>query len=182
MNALAAKRRKALAAVPVRRLLQPEADAQASAGPFSEQRGLLTWPVEGRLKAGFGSAKGAGLTWDGVLFEAEMGGSVYAIHRGRVVFADWLKGYGLMLIIDHGDGYMSLYGYNQSLFKETGEWVEAGEVVAAVGNSGGRAESSLYFSIRFQGKPQDPTRWCRGPAGNRVGFHGHVLRGNNDVA
>ena len=78
-----------------------------------------------------------------------------------MVFADWLRGFGLLLIIDHGDGYMSLYGHNQSLYKNVGEWVAAGEIIATVGRSGGRDEPGLYFEIRRQGKPADPLRWCR---------------------
>jgi murein DD-endopeptidase MepM/ murein hydrolase activator NlpD len=78
-----------------------------------------------------------------------------------VAFADWLRGFGLLLIIDHGEGFMTLYGHNQSLFKETGEWVEPGEVVAQVGSSGGRSTSGIYFGIRHNGKPKNPIQWCR---------------------
>ena len=86
---------------------------------------------------------------------------MHAISHGRVAYADWLRGYGLLLIIDHGDGYMSLYGHNQVLYKETGEWVEAGDLIASVGNSGGQAHTGLYFEIRHNGKPTNPTQWCR---------------------
>jgi septal ring factor EnvC (AmiA/AmiB activator) len=109
------------------------------------------------------------LRWDGVLISAPEGQEVRAVHHGRVAFADWLRGFGLLLIIDHGDGYMTLYGHNQSLFKETGEWVEAGEPVALVGTSGGRARAGVYFGIRHQGRPVDPGAWCRASRGNRMG-------------
>ena len=138
--------------------------------PFKSRRGNLPWPAKGRLAARFGSVKNVGnLRWDGVLISAAEGGEVKAIHRGRVAFADWLRGFGLLLIIDHGDGYMTLYGHNQSLFKETGEWVEPGEVVALVGNSGGQSNSGVYFGIRYNGKPVNPRKWCQRSRGNRVG-------------
>lgn len=146
-----------------------EAEAEVQAGPFTARRGALQWPSPGRIRSRFGSAKGGGLSWDGVVISAPAGHEVTAVHGGRVVFADWLRGYGLLLIVDHGDGYMSLYGYNQSLFKAVGEWVEAGEVIAIVGNSGGRADPALYFGIRHNGKPVDPARWCRRISGNRIG-------------
>jgi septal ring factor EnvC (AmiA/AmiB activator) len=91
------------------------------------------------------------------------------VHHGRIAFADWLRGFGLLLIVDHGDGYMTLYGHNQSLFKEAGDWVEAGEPVAAVGRSGGRDLAGVYFGIRHQGKAINPARWCRRPRGRKVG-------------
>lgn len=138
--------------------------------PFRTRKGKLPWPAKGRLVASFGSPKGVGnLRWDGVVIAAPEGREVRAIHHGRVAFADWLRGFGLLLIIDHGDGYMSLYGYNQSLFKETGEWVEPGEVVGLVGSSGGRSSSGVYFGIRYKGTPQNPKRWCRRTRGRRVG-------------
>ena len=144
-------------------------EAEAQAGPFTTRRGALEWPAPGRIRSAFGSAKAAGLSWDGVVISAPAGHEVTAVHGGRVVFADWLKGYGLLLIVDHGDGYMSLYGYNQSLFKAVGEWVEVGEAIAIVGNSGGRTDPALYFGIRHNGKPVDPARWCRRISGNLIG-------------
>lgn len=129
---------------------------------FNSRKGKLPWPSRGRVVARFGSAREVGkLKWDGVLIAAPEGREVRAIHHGRVAFADWLRGFGLLLIIDHGDGYMSLYGHNQSLFKETGEWVEPGEVVAQVGSSGGRTRSGVYFGIRHNGAPINPTHWCQ---------------------
>jgi len=130
--------------------------------PFAKLRGKLKWPAAGKIKNRFGAARTAGLlNWDGILINAPQGHDVYAIARGRVAYAEWLRGYGLLLIIDHGDGYMSLYGHNQSLFKETGDWVEAGEVIASIGNSGGQQDSGLYFEIRYNGAPTNPGKWCR---------------------
>jgi septal ring factor EnvC (AmiA/AmiB activator) len=96
------------------------------------------------------------------LIQAPAGRKVHAVSYGRVAFADWLRGYGLLIIIDHGDGYMSLYGHNQSLYKEVGDWVEAGDVIASVGDSGGSDRNALYFEIRKNGRPSNPARWCRG--------------------
>ena len=130
--------------------------------PFAKLRGRLNWPSRGRLSTRYGSRRKVGkLKWQGVNIRAPEGTEVRAISHGRVAFADWLRGFGLLIIIDHGDGYMSLYGANQSLFKEVGDWVETGEVIASVGNSGGRQESALYFEIRHNGKPTNPLKWCR---------------------
>jgi septal ring factor EnvC (AmiA/AmiB activator) len=130
--------------------------------PFGSLKGILKWPVKGPLVNSFGSPRKLGkLTWQGVTIGAGRGQEVRAVSHGRVAFADWLRGYGLLLIIDHGDGYMSLYGHNQSLYKETGDWVEPAEVIATVGDSGGQESSGLYFEIRKDGHPTDPVRWCR---------------------
>lgn len=130
--------------------------------PFRTLRGRLKWPSRGKLITRYGSARKVGkLKWQGVNIKAPEGTEVRAISHGRVAFSDWLRGFGLLIIIDHGDGYMSLYGGNQSLFKEVGDWVEAGEVIAGVGNSGGRKNSALYFEIRHNGKPANPLKWCR---------------------
>ena len=130
--------------------------------PFGKLKGKLVWPALGKVKRLFGKKRQSGrLRWKGVLIEARQGNNVRAVAAGRVAYADWLRGYGLLLIIDHGDGYMSLYGHNESLFKETGDWVSAGDVIASVGKSGGRKLSSLYFEIRHKGKPVNPTRWCK---------------------
>jgi septal ring factor EnvC (AmiA/AmiB activator) len=144
--------------------------------PFNSRKGKLPWPSRGRLVASFGSSREVGkLKWDGVLIAAPEGQEVRAIHHGRVAFADWLRGFGLLLIIDHGDGYMSLYGHNQSLFKETGEWVEPGEVVAQVGNSGGRATSGIYFGIRHNGQPKNPVQWCKHIKGKKITGLGRII-------
>ncbi|MCK5723102.1 MAG: peptidoglycan DD-metalloendopeptidase family protein, partial [Gammaproteobacteria bacterium] len=129
---------------------------------FSKRRGRLKWPVKGSVKRLFGkSRKAAKLKWNGVLISSTEGKDVKAISHGRVAYADWLRGYGMLVIIDHGDGYMTLYGYNQALYKETGDWVEEGEVIAAVGRSGGQSRSGLYFEVRLKGQPSNPTKWCR---------------------
>ncbi len=131
--------------------------------PFDSLRGALPWPTSGRVAHAFGSARAAGkMTWDGVMIRAAAGTAVRAVHHGRVVFSDYLRGHGLLLIIDHGGGYMSLYAHNQTLYKVTGDWVEAGETIANVGSSGGLARAGLYFEIRHRGKPTDPARWCKG--------------------
>lgn len=138
-------------------------DGASYGGPFSQARGKLPWPVNGRLIARFGAPRGsdARTKWDGVLIGAPAGSQVRAIHGGRVVFADWLRGAGLLVILDHGNGYLSLYGHNQSLLKDAGDIVKAGEPIATVGNSGGQDTPALYFAIRQQGRPSDPAQWCR---------------------
>ena len=132
-------------------------------GPFAKARGKLPWPVDGRLMARYGTPRGgdARSKWDGVLIGASAGSQVRAVHGGRVVFADWLRGAGLLVILDHGNGYLSLYGHNQSLLKDAGAVVKAGEPIATVGNSGGQDSPALYFAIRQQGRPSDPAQWCR---------------------
>jgi septal ring factor EnvC (AmiA/AmiB activator) len=133
-------------------------------GPFAAGRGKLPWPVDGRLLARFGETRGddARTKWDGVMISAPAGTQVHAVHGGRVVFADWLRGAGLLVILDHGDGYLTLYGHNQSLLKGAGDVVKAGEAISTVGNSGGQDTSALYFAVRQQGRPSDPSQWCRG--------------------
>ena len=133
-------------------------------GAFSAARGKLPWPVNGRLLARFGDARGndARAKWDGVMISANPGTQVRAVHGGRVVFADWLRGAGLLVILDHGNGYLSLYGHNQSLLKSAGDIVKAGEAISTVGDSGGQDAAGLYFAIRQQGRPTDPSQWCRG--------------------
>jgi len=129
--------------------------------PFAQMRGKLPWPVRGRIVERFGSERLGSLRWQGVVIGAREGMPVRAVSHGRVAYADWLRGYGYLLIIDHGDGFMSLYGHNQALHKEVGDWVSAGETIASIGSSGGNERSGVYFEIRRNGKPQDPTRWCR---------------------
>jgi murein hydrolase activator len=127
---------------------------------FSTLKGRLPWPVRGRLAQKFGSQRAEG-TWDGVLIDASEGMEIKAVTRGKVVYAEWLRGYGLLTIIDHGQGYMTLYAFNQSLYKKMGDSVEAGDVIASVGQSGGRSQAGLYFGIRNKGTPVDPLEWCR---------------------
>lgn len=132
-------------------------------GAFASARGKLPWPVDGRLLARFGEAREDERTrWDGVMISAAAGSAVHAVHGGRVVFADWLRGAGLLVILDHGDGYLSLYGHNQTLLKNAGDVVKAGETISTVGTSGGQDTPALYFAIRQQGRATDPAQWCRG--------------------
>jgi septal ring factor EnvC (AmiA/AmiB activator) len=134
----------------------------SSRKPFSDMRGRLRLPVRAQISARFGEPKAAGSgRWQGLLLNAEEGTSVHAVYRGRVAFADWLRGFGLLLILDHGDGYMSLYSHNQLLLKQVGDWVETSEPIARVGTSGGLREAGLYFEIRQNGRPRNPLRWCR---------------------
>ena len=128
---------------------------------LSKLKGKLKWPSKGRISRSYGSRKEGYLTWKGVLLSLPSGRTVKSIHHGKVLFADWLKGYGLVTIVDHGQGYMSLYGHNQALMKSVGDMVEAGEPIALSGQSGGQAQSGVYFEIRYQGKPVNPKTWCR---------------------
>jgi septal ring factor EnvC (AmiA/AmiB activator) len=130
--------------------------------PFAQLRGKLAWPVAGaEVLARFGDTRAGGLKWDGVLLGTEPGEPVKAVYKGRIVYADWLPGLGLLSIIDHGDGYMSLYGHNQQLYKAVGEEVSAGDAIAASGDSGGSNRPELYFEIRKGGKPLDPGPWFK---------------------
>lgn len=130
--------------------------------PFAKLQGRLPLPTRGPILARYGSSKNVGnFKWRGLLIGGDEGQKVISVYRGRVVFADWLRGFGLLLILDHGDGYMTLYGHNQSLHKGVGEWVEAGETVASLGNTGDMSQSGLYFEIRQNGEPRDPLTWCR---------------------
>lgn len=131
---------------------------------FAKLRGKLAWPADGKLVASFGQTRAGGVKWDGVLVSAEQGAPVRAVYHGRVVYADWLSGLGLLTIIDHGDGYLSLYGHNERLYKEVGERVTAGDTIASVGDSGGRSSPALYFEIRKAGRPIDPRPWFKSAA------------------
>ena len=129
--------------------------------PFEELRGKLPWPVKGTLLAPYGTPRGeSGVIWQGVLIGARAGNAVRSIHRGRVAYADWFRGLGLLIIVEHDGGFMSLYGHNRTLIRETGDWVDSGEIIATVGDSGGSAKPALYFEIRSAGNPIDPGRWC----------------------
>jgi len=135
---------------------------------FAKLKGALPWPVKGRLVKKFG-ARRSDSRWDGVLIKANEGQEVRAVTRGQVVYADWLRGYGLLTIIKHDKGYMTLYAFNQSLYKAKGDWVEAGTVISTVGLSGGRSDAGLYFGIRKKGKPVNPVKWCRKIRHGKVG-------------
>lgn len=121
----------------------------------------LKWPTTGRLTKKFGQRRSGALRWKGVLMSANLGNRVNAIAEGIVLYADWLKGFGWVTVIDHGKGYMSLYGHNQALLKSVGDYVEKNEPVALVGQSGGQSSPGLYFEIRYKGKTVNPARWCR---------------------
>jgi murein hydrolase activator len=129
------------------------------AAPFAGQRGRLAWPVQGTLARDFGERRGQGPRSNGVLITADRGAEVKAVWYGRVAYADWLPGLGLLLVLEHGDGYMSLYGHNEVLFSAVGDWVVAGQVVGRVGDSGGRDLAGLYFEIRSGKTPENPARW-----------------------
>lgn len=125
--------------------------------------GTLAPPLEGRLVQRFGDSRGGDMRWTGWLLAAPAGAEVRAIAHGRVAYADWLRGYGMLAIIDHGDGVMSLYGHNETLFRGVGSWVNPGDVIASVGRSGGADVDALYFEIRRDGQPVDPSTWLAAP-------------------
>ncbi len=127
---------------------------------FAEAKGSLPMPLTGRVRHAFGSARADGrLRWHGIDIAATEGTPVTAVFRGRVIFADWLRGFGLLTILDHGSEYMTLYGHADVLYKKVGDYVESGEVIAAAGNSGGKKDSGVYFEVRHQGQPKDPISW-----------------------
>ncbi len=137
-------------------------ESEISQKAFAELKGKLAWPVKGKLKKLFGRNKPQSeLRWQGIVIEAPNGRQVKAVSHGRIAFSDWLRGLGNLVIIDHGNSYLSLYGHNESLYKSAGEWVEAGDVISTIGNSGGQNKSGLYFEIRKKGRPQNPTGWCK---------------------
>jgi septal ring factor EnvC (AmiA/AmiB activator) len=134
---------------------------QQNLSGLSKVRGKLSWPIKGRLLQKYGQRINRDIRSNGIRISASEGKEIAAVFHGRVIFSDWLRGFGLLMIVDHGEGYMSLYGNNQSLYKDVGDWVEAGELIATVGQSGGQRAPGLYFEIRHQGKASDPMRWIR---------------------
>lgn len=145
------------------RLENALADIPADLGSrlgVGQQKGKLPMPLSGKVLHAFGQTRAGTLSWQGWLVSAEAGTEVQAVAYGRVAFADWLRGYGLMLIIDHGDGFLSLYGNNESLFAEVGDWVEPGDLVSAVGTNPGMTQG-LYFELRKDGKAVDPAAWIK---------------------
>ena len=139
-----------------------EVSAGAQASPFSTLKGQLRLPVRGELANRFGSPRSdGGVLWKGLFIVARAGEEVRAVADGRVVFADWLRGFGNLLIVDHGEGFLSIYGNNESLLKQTGDAVTLGEALAVAGQSGGNEETGLYFELRHLGRPFDPISWVR---------------------
>jgi septal ring factor EnvC (AmiA/AmiB activator) len=143
-------------------------EVRQAAGPtptgvsFAQLRGKMRFPVLGELVGRFGAPRAeGGTTWRGVFIRASGGGEVRAVAGGEVVFSDWLRGYGNLIIVDHGDDYLSVYGNNDALLKELGDDVSGGDAIASVGSSGGAPESGLYFEIRHRGQPLDPLLWVR---------------------
>lgn len=133
-----------------------------SGARFGDHKGRLPLPLPGRIAAAFGKPRQKGeLKWKGVFLGAKPGQDVRSVFPGRVVYADWLQGFGLLLILEHGEGYMTLYGHGQSLYKKVGDWVEAGEVIGQAGRTGAFSGAGLYFEIRHNGEPRNPLEWCR---------------------
>lgn len=129
---------------------------------FAAARGDLPWPTDGQVRYRFGQDRAAGkLEWHGMVIGANEGTAVRAVHRGKVIFADWLRGFGLLTIVNHGDEYMTLYAHLDSITKAPGDWVESGEAIATAGRSGGVAEPGLYFEVRHHGKPENPRPWLQ---------------------
>jgi septal ring factor EnvC (AmiA/AmiB activator) len=153
------------------RQAQPDTSSQSispneplTGGNFAQLKGKLTLPVQGTVSSRFGAPRRAdgastGPTWKGVFVQAPAGSDVRSVGSGQVVFADWLRGFGNLLVIDHGDGFLSVYGNNESLLRKVGDRVAVGDVVALVGNTGGNETPGLYFELRFQGRPFDPLGW-----------------------
>jgi septal ring factor EnvC (AmiA/AmiB activator) len=144
---------------PARRDAEPAPGSQ-----FAQMRGRLPLPVAGEITGRFGAPRkveGAGTapTWKGIFIKAPAGAGVRAVATGQVVFADWLRGFGNLMVIDHGEGFLSVYGNNESLLRNVGDRVAVGDVVAAVGNTGGIEQTGLYFELRFRGRPFDPLNW-----------------------
>lgn len=138
--------------------------AMPDMAPFSGQRGRLEWPVPGNLARRFGERRGEGPPSNGVLIASPRGTEIQAVWHGRVAYADWLPGLGLLLVLEHGDGFMSLYGHSEVLYSAVGDWVVAGDVLGQVGDSGGRDAAGLYFEIRNGAKPENPSNWLRAAA------------------
>ena len=142
------------------RITSDLADAGLSQ-PFRDAKGILPWPTKGKIARRFGSIKKPGnRRWNGVTIAAKEGKDIHSIYHGRVVFSGWLRGHGLLTVVEHNQHYLSIYAHNQTLLKEEGDWVTAGEPIATVGQSGGQDKSALYFEIRKDGNPLNPELWC----------------------
>ncbi len=128
--------------------------------PFRSLQNRLPWPAAGKVASAFGDSYAEGkLSYNGMLINTPEESEVKAVHYGRVVFANWLRGFGLITILDHGDGYMTLYGHSSSLFTSPGDWIAAGEAIGLSGRTGGTEEPAVYFEVRHNGKPVNPARW-----------------------
>ena len=132
-----------------------------AAQPFADLKGALPMPVTGTPSNRFGGRRNADIRWRGWLIPAEEGESIRAVHAGQVIYADWLRGQGLLIVIDHDDGWLTLYAQNHSLMRQVGDRVAAGDVIARAGASGGHDVTGLYFEVRHQGQPVDPAQWIR---------------------
>ncbi|MDR0440457.1 MAG: peptidoglycan DD-metalloendopeptidase family protein, partial [Candidatus Accumulibacter sp.] len=137
----------------------PTAPESLPTGSFTAMRGRLRLPVRGTVTNRYGGQRQEGSTWKGLFIRAAQGSEIRAIADGRVVFSDWMRGFGNLLIVDHGDGYLSIYGYNDAVLTQVGDDVRGGDSIATAGNSGGNPESGLYFELRHQGQPVDPLKW-----------------------
>ena len=141
--------------------LRTQTKEPASNRSFNDLRGKLHWPVQGKIAARFGSLLDVGnRRLSGTLIKASPGTAVHAIYNGKVVFANWLRGFGLLVIVNHGNGFMSLYARNQALYAKMGDQVKSGDIIATTGNSGGFSRSGVYFEIRQNGAPKNPKIWC----------------------
>lgn len=143
-----------------------EAQREAQKGPvtlsgLASLKGKLNNPTQGRMRNMFGRIRQGQIKWKGILFNGNTGAPVRAVHDGKILYADWLRGFGLVTVMDHGDGYMSLYGHNQALLKQVGDSVQSGEIIALVGQSGGQSSPNLYFEIRHKGTPVNPSQWLK---------------------
>ena len=141
--------------------------AIAQSGYFESGKGNYLLPVSGTIKARFGDVKSVGrLHWNGLFVAAPAGRPVKAVADGEVVYSDWLQGFGMLVILDHGDDYMTLYGGNRDVIVADGTWIDAGATIATVGDSGGQTDSGVYFEVRHNAKPVDPEQWIN--TDNRV--------------
>ena len=156
-DARASKKSSKQTEAPIQVTETPEISSDNS--QFAQLKGSLRLPVKGELTAKYGSQRGEGAIWKGLFIRANDGADIKSIAAGKVVFADWLRGFGNLIILDHGAQYMSIYGNNQALLKQAGDQVGSGEVIASVGNSGGNEQSGLYFELRYKGRAFDPLRW-----------------------
>jgi septal ring factor EnvC (AmiA/AmiB activator) len=145
----------------IKNLLSDLPDDLGSNKPFRKLKGKMQKPVKGKYIRSFRSRRSEGTRWNGVVIKADFGDKVQAIAYGRVAFADWLRGFGMLVIIDHQDSYMSLYGFNESINVEVGDWVVTGQNIATIGNSGTLVLPALYFEIRKDAKPLNPKSWVK---------------------